>query len=142
MDDNLDRHQTTAHSCDLNISYPMIIFSEDRLTLMHFWIFWIYGENVSSCKTNTWEIFDHRSLLKNIFLIPAKLNFHGPLVCSKGTFYSESAGEIWNRHVKVLKIVSGLLFPVNHMISSNKMLIFKFFCANKINLIKARTNMW
>ena len=38
--------------------------------------YWIYGENVSSCTTNTWEIFDHRSLLQNIFLISAKLNFH------------------------------------------------------------------
>ena len=43
---------------------------------------WIYGENVSSCTTNTWDIFDHRSLLQNIFLISAKLNFLGPLVCS------------------------------------------------------------
>ena len=30
----------------------------------------------------THEIFDHRSLLQNIFLISAKLNFHQPLVCS------------------------------------------------------------
>ena len=28
-------------------------------------------------------IFDHRSLLQNIFLISAKLNFHGPLPWSK-----------------------------------------------------------
>ena len=34
------------------------------------------------CTTNTWEILDHRSLLQNIFLISAKLNFHGTLVCS------------------------------------------------------------
>ena len=27
-----------------------------------------------------WEIFDHRSLLQNIFLISAKLNFHRPML--------------------------------------------------------------
>ena len=32
--------------------------------------------------TDTWELFDHISLLQNIFLISAKLNFHQPLVCS------------------------------------------------------------
>ena len=29
---------------------------------------WIYGENISSCATNTWEIFDHRSLLQIFFV--------------------------------------------------------------------------
>ena len=33
-------------------------------------------ETISSCATNTWEIFDPRSLLLNIFLISAQLNFH------------------------------------------------------------------
>ena len=58
----------------------------------------------------------------------------------KGTFYSESAGEMWNRHIKVPKIVPGLLFPVRHMNCSNKIIILTFFCVNKINLYKARTN--
>ena len=39
-------------------------------------------KNVSSCTTNTWKIFDHRSLLQNIYLISAKPNFHRPLVFS------------------------------------------------------------
>ena len=61
---------------------------------------------------------------------------------NKGTFYSESAGEMWNRHIKVPKIVSGLLFPVSHINCSNKILIFTFFCVSKINLFKARTNKY
>ena len=58
----------------------------------------------------------------------------------KGTFYSESAGEMWNRHIKVPKIVPGILFPVNDMNCGNKMLIFTFFCANQINLFKVKIN--
>ena len=58
----------------------------------------------------------------------------------KGTFYSESAGEMWNRHIKVPKIVPGLLFPVGDMNCSDKMLIFTFFCVDKINPFGARTN--
>ena len=60
----------------------------------------------------------------------------------KGTFYSVSAGEIWNRHIKVPKIAPGLLFPVIDMNCCNKMLILTFFCVNKINLFNARTNMY
>ena len=60
----------------------------------------------------------------------------------KGTFYSESDGEMWNRHIKVPKIVPGLLFPVSDMNWSNKMLNFTFFSANKINLFKARINRY
>ena len=60
----------------------------------------------------------------------------------KGPFYSESAGEMWNRHIKVPKIVHGLFFPVGNMNCSNKMSIFRFFCVNKINLFKARTNKY
>ena len=60
----------------------------------------------------------------------------------KGMFYSESAGEMRNRHVKVPKIVPGLLIPVRNMKCSNKMIIFTFFCVNKINVLKARTNMY
>ena len=60
----------------------------------------------------------------------------------KGTFYSESAGEMWNRHIKVPKIVHGLLFPLDNMNCSNKMSILTFFCVNKINLFKARTNKY
>ena len=60
----------------------------------------------------------------------------------KGTFYSESAGEMWNRHIKVLKIVLWLLFPVSNMNCCYKMLVFTFFCVNKINLFKARTKKY
>ena len=60
----------------------------------------------------------------------------------KGTFYSESAGEMWNRHIKLPKIVPGLLFPVTNINCSKKMMIFRFFCVNKINLVKARINMY
>ena len=59
---------------------------------------------------------------------------------SKGTFYSESAGEMWNRHIKVPKIVPGLLFPVSDMNWDNKILILTFFSANQISLFKARMN--
>ena len=61
---------------------------------------------------------------------------------SKGTFYSESAGKKWFRHIKVPKIVPGLLFPVSDMNFSTKVLILTFFCVNKINQYKARTNMY
>ena len=40
------------------------------------------GKTFQAATTNTWELFDHRWLLQNIFLISAKLNFHQPLVCS------------------------------------------------------------
>ena len=58
----------------------------------------------------------------------------------KGTFYSERAGEMWNRHIKVPKIVRGLLFPVSDINCSNKIVIFTFFCINQINVCKTRTN--
>ena len=45
----------------------------------------------------------------------------------KGTFYSESAGEMWNRHVKVPKNVPGLLIPVRIMKCCNKMTILTFW---------------
>ena len=35
-------------------------------------------------------------------------------------FYSESAGKMWNRHVKVPKIVPGLLFSVKTWIVAIK----------------------
>ena len=57
-------------------------------------------------------------------------------------FYSESAGEMWNRHLKVPQIVPGLLLPVSDINSSRKMIIVTFFCINKINLYKAGTNMY
>ena len=60
----------------------------------------------------------------------------------KGTFYSESGGEMSNRHIKVPKIVSGPLFPVRNIISSNIMIIWTFFNVNKINVAKARINMY
>ena len=40
------------------------------------------GKTFQAATTNTLELFDHRSLLQNIFLISAKLNFHRTLVCS------------------------------------------------------------
>ena len=40
------------------------------------------GKTFQAATTNTWELFDHRSFLQNVFLISAKLNFHRPLVCS------------------------------------------------------------
>ena len=46
------------------------------------------------------------------------------LMSSKGTFYSESAVEIWNRHIKVPKIAPELLFPISGMNFSVKMLNF------------------
>ena len=52
---------------------------------------------------------------------------------SKFTFYSESTGEMWNRHIKV-KVVSEHSFFVAGMNCSFEMLIFIFFCVNKINL--------
>ena len=52
---------------------------------------------------------------KNIYL------FH---FTDKGTFYSKSAGEMLNRHMKVPKIAPELLFPISGM-----------------NLFKAITNM-
>ena len=60
----------------------------------------------------------------------------------KGTFYSESDDEMWNRHIKVPKIVPGPLFPVRNMNCSLKIIILTFFYDNKINSFKARTNMY
>ena len=40
------------------------------------------GKTFQAATTNTWELFGYRSLMKNIFLISAKLNFHQPLVCT------------------------------------------------------------
>ena len=61
---------------------------------------------------------------------------------AKGTFYSERADEMWNRQIKVPKIVRGLLFSVSDINCSNKMVIFTFFYINQINLCKARTNRY
>ena len=60
----------------------------------------------------------------------------------KGTFYSEKAVEMSNRHIKVPKIVLGPLFPVRNIISSNMMIISIFFHVNKINVVKATMNMY
>ena len=57
-------------------------------------------------------------------------------------FYSESAIEMSNRHIKVPKIVLGPLFPVRNIISSNMMIISIFFHVNKINVVKATMNMY
>ena len=37
------------------------------------------------------------------------------VTCTFGTFYSESNGEIWNRHIKVPKIAPALLFSISGM---------------------------
>lgn len=55
---------------------------------------------------------------------------------SKGTLYSESAGEMWNRHMKVPKIVHDLLILVGNINCTNKMSIFTFFCVKDINVIR------
>ena len=41
------------------------------------------------------QIFDHRSLLQNISLISAKLNFHEPLVCFPNKFTTHSFSTIF-----------------------------------------------
>ena len=45
----------------------------------------------------------------------------------KGTFISESAAKMSNRHIKVPKIAPALLFPISSMIFIEKTLIFSFF---------------
>ena len=57
-------------------------------------------------------------------------------------FYSESAIEMSNRHIKVPKIVLGRLFPIRNIICSNKLKILTFFYSNAINVIKTRMNMY
>ena len=59
----------------------------------------------------------------------------------KGMFYSESAGEMWNRLLKVPKIAPELLFPIRGMNCNGKVLIFSFYCITQINLFKASKNM-
>ena len=63
-------------------------------------------------------------------------------VADKGTFYSESAGEMWNRHTKVPKIAPELFFPINGMNCSDKIAILSFFCINQINLFQANISMY
>ena len=60
----------------------------------------------------------------------------------KGTFYSESAGEMWNRHIKVPKIVPGLLFPERNMNCDNIIIFLTFFYVYKINVFKTKINMY
>ena len=57
-------------------------------------------------------------------------------------FYSESAIEMSNRHIRVPKIVLGPFFPIRNMICSNKLKISTFFYSNEINVIKTRMNMY
>ena len=40
------------------------------------------GKTCQAAQLTHERFFDHRSLLQNILLISAKLNFHEPLVCS------------------------------------------------------------
>ena len=94
------------------------------------------------CKYKIWNGFH----IKDVVLRAAALKVHGyglwvlnNIRCHvKGMFYSESGGEMSNRHIKVPKIVSGPLFPVSDMNCSNKVMILTSFCLNKINLSKAR----
>ena len=65
------------------------------------------------------------------------LRFH-----DKVKFFWESAGEMWNRHIKVPKIAPEHLFPINGINCSDKMAILSFFCINETNLFKASTNTW
>ena len=81
-----------------------------------------------------------RGLQISMLLRPATRSFLLSVLI-KGMFCSESAGEMWNQHIKVPKIAPELLFPVSGMNCSDKMLIFSFFCINQINLSKAGTNM-
>ena len=60
----------------------------------------------------------------------------------KGMFYSESAGEMWNRHIKVPKIAPGPLFSNRNINCSLKMIILTFFYDDKINSFKVRTYMY
>ena len=50
------------------------------------------------------------------------MNFRGLFFNSdgEGRFYTESAGEMWNRHIKVPKIAPELLFPISCMNCSDK----------------------
>ena len=70
------------------------------------------GKTFHAATTNTWELFDHRSLLQSIFLISANLNFHRPLVCSTICDLQE-----WSM-VKNLSCVSCAgwnVFPINSL---------------------------
>ena len=46
-------------------------------------------------------------------------------------FYSEGAGEMWNRYIKVPKMAPDLLFPVSDV-----------NCSDKINLFRAKINKY
>ena len=63
-------------------------------------------------------------------------------VLGKGTFYSEGAGDLCNLQINEPNIAPELLFPVNDMNGSDKMLIFSFFCVYRINLFKSSTNRY
>ena len=56
--------------------------------------------------------------------------------------YSESAAEMSNWHIKVPKIVPEPLFPVRNMICNDKMIILIFLNVNKIDVVKAKINMY
>ena len=65
------------------------------------------GKTFQAATTNTWELFDHKSLLQIFFLISAKLNFHRPLVCSTichVQYYTAEVGgsSVWQISKKIL----------------------------------------
>ena len=70
-------------SNQMSLTVTLISEFGENVSRLRYRVFWMrvvnLWENVSSCTTNIWEIFDHRS---HIFLISAKLSFNGPLVCS------------------------------------------------------------
>ena len=87
-----------------------------------------------------WCISTNSSLVRSDSLVSlanmATSGGHFFALKGKGMFYSESAGEVWNRHTKVPKIAPELLIPITGMNWSDKMAIFSFFCINQINFFK------
>ena len=91
------------------------------------------GKTFQAASTNTWELFDHRSVLQNIFLISAKVNFHRPLVCSTIChiqYYTPEVGgssvwqiskeifcrsDLWSKSTHVLVVAAWNVFPIHSL---------------------------
>ena len=99
------------------------------------------GKTFQAATTNTWKLFDPTSLLQNIFLISAKLNFHQPLVCSTVRdiqYYTPEVGgsSVWHMYIKkiffrshlwpksthVLVVAAWNVFPIHSLVS-----VWQFF---------------
>ena len=110
-------------------------------TFTFFQVFWF--ENIYCNSFLTWNSKIGARCLAEVNIQTVK---DGQGLCvlfpGKGTFFSESAEEMWNRHIKVPKIVPGLLFPVRNMNFNNKMMILTFFCVNQNNVFETRKNMY